>query len=141
MRCRERRTFLGRPHQVRGIVGHGDGRGGSVLGFPTANVGVPAEMALPGEGIYACLYERPDGSVHRAAVSFGRRPTFDPDVLEPLLEAYLLDFEGDLYGEARPGLLRGPPARRTALSSSAGARRPDAQGLEAARTVLAVKPS
>jgi riboflavin kinase / FMN adenylyltransferase len=95
---KEAAVALGRPHQVRGIVGRGAGRGGSELGFPTANVEVPADIAVPAEGIYACRYERPDGSVHRAAVSFGRRPTFD-DTPAPVLEAYLLDFEGDLYGE------------------------------------------
>jgi riboflavin kinase / FMN adenylyltransferase len=94
----EAARILGRHHQVRGIVGHGAGRGGAGLGIPTANVEVPAEVAMPSEGIYACLYERPDGSVHRAAVSFGRRPTFD-DTEVPVLEAYLFDFEGDLYGE------------------------------------------
>ncbi len=68
--------LLGRHHQVRGIVVHGDGRGGPELGFPTANLDVPPEVALPGEGIYACWYERPDGSVYGAAASVGRRPTF-----------------------------------------------------------------
>jgi riboflavin kinase/FMN adenylyltransferase len=91
--------LLGRHHQVRGTVVGGDGRGGTDLGYPTANVDVPATVALPGEGIYACRYERPDGSVHGAAVSFGRRPTFHPDAVAPLLEAFLLDFDGDLYDE------------------------------------------
>ncbi len=68
--------LLGRPHQVRGVVVHGDGRGGAELDFPTANVAVPDGVAMPGEGIYACWYERPDGSVHAAAASLGRRPTF-----------------------------------------------------------------
>jgi riboflavin kinase/FMN adenylyltransferase len=62
-------------------------------------VAVPAGVALPAEGIYACFYDRPDGTRHRATVSFGRRPTFYPDA-EPLLEAYLMEFSGDLYGEA-----------------------------------------
>ena len=91
--------LLGRPHQVRGVVVHGDGRGGAELGFPTANVAVPEGVAMPGEGIYACWYERPDGSVHAAAASFGRRPTFH-DAAAPVLEAFLMDFSGDLYGEA-----------------------------------------
>jgi len=91
--------LLGRHHQVRGMVVGGDGRGGTDLGYPTANVDVPATVALPGEGIYACRYERPDGSVHGSAVSFGRRPTFHPDAVAPLLEAFLLDFDGDLYEE------------------------------------------
>ncbi len=91
--------LLGRPHQVRGIVEHGDGRGGPELGFPTANVALPPELALPADGIYAGWYERPDGTVHRAALSLGRRPTFYRSADRPLLEAFLLDFEGDLYGE------------------------------------------
>jgi riboflavin kinase/FMN adenylyltransferase len=91
--------LLGRPHQVRGVVVHGDGRGGSELDFPTANVAVPEGVAMPGEGIYACWYERPDGSVHPAAASLGRRPTFHEHADAPILEVYLLDFAGDLYGE------------------------------------------
>jgi riboflavin kinase / FMN adenylyltransferase len=92
-------ALLGRPHQVRGEVVHGDGRGGPELGFPTANVAVPAGIALPGLGIYAGRYRRPDGAVHLAAVSVGNRPTFYARAPGPLVEAYLLDFDGDLYGE------------------------------------------
>jgi riboflavin kinase/FMN adenylyltransferase len=91
--------LLGRPHEVRGVVEKGDGRGGEVLGFPTANVAVPAEILLPSDGIYAGWYERPDGSTHAAAISIGRRPTFYPEGGPLMVEAYLLDFEGDLYGE------------------------------------------
>jgi len=91
--------LLGRPHQVRGVVVHGDGRGGPELGFPTANVDVPTDIALPGEGIYACWYGRPDGSVHPAAVSLGHRPTFYAPAGSPILEAFLLDFSGELYAE------------------------------------------
>ncbi len=91
-------ALLGRPHQVRGVVVHGDGRGGSELDFPTANVAVPEGVAMPGEGIYACWYERPDGSVHPAAASLGRNPTFRI-AAAPVLEVFLLDFSGDLYGE------------------------------------------
>ncbi len=90
--------LLGRPHQVRGVVVHGDGRGGSELDFPTANIAVPDGVAMPGEGIYACWYERPDGSVHPAAASLGRNPTFRV-AAAPVLEVFLLDFSGDLYGE------------------------------------------
>lgn len=90
--------MLGRHHELRGVVIDGDKRG-RTLGFPTANVALPAEMALPADGIYACWYERPDGSVHPAAVNVGRRPTFYDDQEHPLVEAFLLDFSGDLYGE------------------------------------------
>lgn len=91
-------SLLGRPHEVRGVVRSEAGRGGALLGYPTANVAVPAEIQMPAEGIYAGWYVRPDGSRHGAAISFGRRPTFY-DAAEPMLEAHLLDFSGDLYGE------------------------------------------
>jgi riboflavin kinase / FMN adenylyltransferase len=93
-------ALLGRPHEVRGPVVKGDGRGGPMLGFPTANVAVPEDIALPGDGMYAGWFTRPDGSVHRAAIYVGRRPTFyEPGSAPVLVEAYLLDFDGDLYGE------------------------------------------
>jgi riboflavin kinase/FMN adenylyltransferase len=92
-------ALLGRPHQVRGVVERGDGRGGEQLGFPTANVAVPDGLAMPAEGIYACWYERPDATVHAAAAALGRRLTFHPESATPVLEVYLLDFEDDLYGE------------------------------------------
>ena len=92
-------VMLGRPHQVRGPVVDGDHRGGAELGFPTANVEVPAGICLPAAGIYAGWYERPDGSVWEAAISVGRRPTFYGDDGDLLVEAFLLDFTGDLYGE------------------------------------------
>lgn len=92
-------ALLGRPHEVRGVVAEGDKRGRD-LGFPTANVALPNEIQLPADGIYAGWYERPDGAVHPAALSLGRRPTFYEAAEKSLLEAYLIDFEGDLYGEA-----------------------------------------
>lgn len=90
---------LGRSHEVRGTVVPGDRRGHD-LGYPTANVAVPAEVQLPAEGIYAGWYARPDGSVHPAAISHGRRPTFYDSTGPSVLEAHLLDFDGELYGEA-----------------------------------------
>ena len=90
--------LLGRPHQLRGVVARGDGRGGSTLGYPTANIDLPEGMAVPGEGIYAGWYERPDASVHPAAISIGRRRTFYEEGAA-VLEVHLLDFSGDLYGE------------------------------------------
>ncbi len=89
--------MLGRWHELRGEVIGGDQRG-RTIGFPTANVAIGAEMALPADGIYAAWYLRPDGSRHAAAVNVGRRPTFYEDG-ERLVEAFLLDFSGDLYGE------------------------------------------
>lgn len=95
--------LLGRPHEVRGPVVHGDGRG-AALGIPTANVAVGEEIAVPAVGIYAGWCRRADGSMHPAAVSIGHRPTFyEPGSAgagdAPLVEAYLVDFDDDLYGE------------------------------------------
>ena len=91
------RALLGRVHEVSGEVVHGDGRGGPELGYPTANVHVPASMAIPQVGIYAGWYRDEQLEAHPAAISVGRRPTFYENA-DPLIEAYLLDFEGDLYG-------------------------------------------
>ncbi|HWE56208.1 MAG TPA: bifunctional riboflavin kinase/FAD synthetase [Acidimicrobiales bacterium] len=94
----EAASLLGRPHQVRGTVMHGDKRGRE-LGFPTANVSLPEAIALPADGVYAGWYIRPDGIRRPAAISLGRRPTFYEESGMRLLEVFLLDFEGDLYGE------------------------------------------
>ena len=96
-------ALLGRPHQVRAPVVRGDARG-AALGVPTANLAVPAGLALPAVGIYAGVCRRADGSVYPAAVSVGHRPTFYAPVAgvppaAPLLEAHLVGFDGDLYGE------------------------------------------
>lgn len=98
--------MLGRPHQVRGTVKTGDQRG-RTIGFPTANVDVPPERALPADGVYAAWYVLPDGSRQRAAVNVGKRPTFYEDADRSLVEAHLIDFEGDLYGqEARVDFIK-----------------------------------
>ena len=88
--------LLGRPYEVRGTVETGDRRGRE-LGFPTANVAVPPDILVPADGIYAGWYALPDGE-KPAAISVGRRPTFYESG-PSLVEAYLLDFDGDLYGE------------------------------------------
>lgn len=92
-------ALLGRHHTVNGVVEHGDKRGGTELGFPTANVAVPDRILLPADGIYAGIFERADGTRLPAAISLGRRPTFYESADVSLLEAYILDFDGDLYGE------------------------------------------
>jgi riboflavin kinase/FMN adenylyltransferase len=83
--------LLGRPPEVEGTVVLGDQRGGT-LGYPTANLSVPAELLVPAYGIYA-------GSAlgHRAAISIGVNPHYGGD--ERRIEPHLLDFEGDLYGQ------------------------------------------
>jgi riboflavin kinase / FMN adenylyltransferase len=91
--------MLGRPHEVRGVVEHGDRRGRE-WGFPTANVAVSSKVQLPADGIYAVWYVRPDGSVHPGAASLGRRPTIYDHQPYRLLEVNLLDGDDfDLYGE------------------------------------------
>lgn len=86
--------LLGRPFHLRGEVVHGEGRGHD-LGYPTANLVTPWEM-LPHIGVYAAV-ALAGGELHAAAVSVGRNPTFDLQELR--LEAFLLDFSGDLYGQ------------------------------------------
>jgi riboflavin kinase/FMN adenylyltransferase len=89
--------LLGAPFQLRGEVMHGDERGRE-LGFPTANLVPDETLVCPGHGVYACLADGPP-SVRSvpAAVSIGVRPTFNTGRGE-LIEAYILDFDGDLYG-------------------------------------------
>lgn len=70
---------------------------GRTLGFPTANMRLPADVALR-QGIYAVRFRRADGSLHDGVASFGRRPTVN-DNGDPLLETFVFDFSGDLYGE------------------------------------------
>ena len=82
---------------------------GRTLGFPTANMALPDATALR-HGIYAVRFRRADGSLHDGVASFGRRPTVD-EAGAPLLETFVFDFAGDLYGETCAvsffGFLRG----------------------------------
>jgi riboflavin kinase/FMN adenylyltransferase len=87
--------LLGRPYEVWGEVVHGAERGRG-LGFPTANLKLPAGRLVPAFGIYACWAWRGETGFP-AAVNVGVRPSFDNG--HPSVEAYLLDFDGDLYGE------------------------------------------
>jgi riboflavin kinase/FMN adenylyltransferase len=94
----EAARLLGRPHEVRGVVERGDRRGGAHLGVPTANLSVPQRICLPADGVYAGTFLAEDEVERPAAISVGTRPTFyeHGDVL---LEAHLLDFDGDLYDQ------------------------------------------
>jgi riboflavin kinase / FMN adenylyltransferase len=83
-------ALLTRPPEVEGVVVTGDARGGT-LGFPTANLSVERELLVPLNGIYAGF-----AASHRAAVSIGTNPHYGGEELR--VEAFLLDFEGDLYG-------------------------------------------
>lgn len=89
--------MLGRPFALEGPVVEGERRGGGLLGYPTANLGVEAQQALPADGIYAGWLLRGSERLP-AAVSIGHKPTFHeggPSVVE----AFVLDFDGNLYGE------------------------------------------
>ena len=94
---------LGRPHRVDGVVERGDQRGRE-LGFPTANLRTDAWAAVPADGVYAGRVVRLDewgrtlGPLGTAAISVGTNPTFE--VRQRRVEAFILDFEGDLYGNA-----------------------------------------
>ena len=93
--------MLGRHHEVRGEIEHGDARGRE-WDFPTANVAVPERAQLPADGIYAVWCVRPGGTVHPGAANLGRRPTIYDDQPYRLLEVHLLDGpygDDELYGE------------------------------------------
>ncbi|MEU4479624.1 bifunctional riboflavin kinase/FAD synthetase [Micromonospora sp. NPDC023966] len=87
---------LGRPHRVEGVVVRGDQRGRE-LGYPTANLLTHRYAAIPADGVYAARLVRRGGEPLAAAVSIGTNPTFSGR--ERRVEAYALDFTGDLYGE------------------------------------------
>jgi riboflavin kinase/FMN adenylyltransferase len=86
--------LLGRPHELEGPVVAGDQRGGT-LGFPTANLAVAPNLLVPAFGIYAGAAVVA-GEHHRTALSIGVNPHYGGN--ERRIEAFLLDFEGDLYG-------------------------------------------
>lgn len=88
--------LLGRAFAVAGEVVHGDHRG-RTIGFPTANVAVDARHSLPADGVYACRVTIENGEEHPAVTNVGVRPTFGQ--LARTVEAHLLDWSGDLYGQ------------------------------------------
>jgi riboflavin kinase/FMN adenylyltransferase len=93
----EAAKLLGYPYSMSGEVIHGAGRG-KTINFPTANVDYPKEKAAPPNGIYAC-WARLGNERFMAATNIGLNPTFTPERQIPSLEAYLLDFDRDIYGE------------------------------------------
>lgn len=82
--------------ELSGTVAQGEKRG-TGLGYPTANLEPDPRRCLPGYGVYSALAVLEDGSEVPSAVSIGVRPTFDSELGE-LIEAHLIDFDGDLYG-------------------------------------------
>ncbi len=93
----EAAKLLGHNYGLHGPVVHGDGRGRQ-LGFPTANIDYPPEKMLPSNGIYVC-WAWVNGNRHTAAVNVGVRPQFHDKADKPLVEAYILDFDEDIYGQ------------------------------------------
>ena len=87
--------LLSRDFAIEGVVQRGDARGRE-LGYPTANLGL-GDYQRPKYGVYAVRVTLEDGSEHPGVASLGVRPTFDPP--QELLEAHLLDYDGDLYGQ------------------------------------------
>jgi riboflavin kinase/FMN adenylyltransferase len=130
---------LGRPHRVDGVVVRGDRRGRE-LGYPTANVESPAYTAVPADGVYAghLVLRDPRGGASRdrlpAAISVGTNPTFEGS--RRTVEAFVLDWDGDLYGEhvgvefvARLRPMRAFPGRDELVAAMA-------QDVEGTRAVL-----
>jgi riboflavin kinase / FMN adenylyltransferase len=89
-------NLLGYRFRVTSEVVHGK-KLGRTLGYPTANMALPVETELA-HGIYAVRFRRQNGDLHNGVASFGRRPTVT-DNGAPILETFLFDFNGDLYGE------------------------------------------
>lgn len=90
-------TLLGEPFVMDGRVAHGDARG-RTLDFPTANLLPQDGYITPGHGVYACTVRTADGAEHLAATNVGVRPQFVTG-RGVLVEAHLLDFDEDLYGQ------------------------------------------
>ena len=88
---------LGRYYALSGPVIHGDGRGRKI-NIPTANIDYPKDKVIPAYGVYACWAWVGDEK-HPAAINIGINPTFTPDKETPNVEAHILDFDRDLYGQ------------------------------------------
>ena len=95
-RIEEAGRCLGHPYAIAGTVIRGK-QLGRTLGIPTANLAVPEGILPPKNGVYATKVHLPDGSVHIAVTNVGLRPTVE-DGLGLMVEPWLLDFDGDLYG-------------------------------------------
>ena len=109
-RLDEANALLGRPFSVRGEVVHGAGRGGPLLGVPTANLDLVDAQAMPAPAIYATSARLLDGAEEErgwrmAVTSFCKNPTFDGTHLT--LETHILDFQGDIYGRQLEVLFMG----------------------------------
>ena len=89
--------LMDHPYRLQGLVAHGDRRG-RTIGYPTANLNYAREKVIPAGGIYACwAYVR--DKQYSAAVNIGTNPTFTPEKQTINVEAYILDFDEDIYDE------------------------------------------
>jgi riboflavin kinase/FMN adenylyltransferase len=93
----EAARLLGQPYSLHGPVIHGDGRG-RTIDVPTANISYSHAKMIPAKGIYAC-WAHLNGRRYQAAINIGTNPTFTPDKQSPNVEAHLLDFHREIYGE------------------------------------------
>jgi riboflavin kinase/FMN adenylyltransferase len=93
----EAARLLGHPYSLHGPVIHGDGRG-RTIDVPTANISYSHDKMIPAKGIYACWAYLNNGK-YQAAINIGTNPTFTPDKQLPNVEAHLLDFRQEIYGE------------------------------------------
>ena len=123
--------MLGRPYTLPGKVVAGAGRG-RTLGFPTANI-APDRPVLVAPGVYACTVDVA-GQPRRAVVNVGVRPTFGEHTLA--VEAYLLDFSGDLYGQTVRLTFRWRVREERRFSSADALRAQIADDVETARRRL-----
>ncbi|HEV7958603.1 MAG TPA: bifunctional riboflavin kinase/FAD synthetase [Acidimicrobiales bacterium] len=109
-------SILGRHFVLRGVVAHGDDRG-KELGFPTANLELAEDQALPAEGVYAGAVTL-EGVEWPAAISIGRRPQFYDDG-KLLVEVYVVGFDGNLYGRALDVVFLGRLRAQTSFANEA----------------------
>jgi riboflavin kinase / FMN adenylyltransferase len=93
----EAARLLGHPYSLHGLVIRGDGRG-RTIDVPTANISYSHDKMIPAKGIYACWAYLNDKK-YQAAINIGTNPTFTPDKQSPNVEAHLLDFHNEIYGE------------------------------------------
>jgi len=88
--------MLGRPYSIKNIVVEGKHRG-RLLGFPTANLNLPPDKSCPKAGVYSGIVDI-DEKKYFSVVNVGKRPTYG-DLVENLIEAHILDFDGDIYNK------------------------------------------
>jgi riboflavin kinase / FMN adenylyltransferase len=93
----EAARLMGHPYSLHGPVIHGDARG-RTINVPTANIGYSHDKMIPANGIYAC-WAYLQGQKYPAAINIGINPTFTPEKQIPNVEAHLLDFKREIYGE------------------------------------------